>query len=138
MSNRERWVVYPLLFLAIGMAMHNQIELSQDVSQVIRCKKLEIMGADSEPAVTISTATSGEAIVQATAADGTPVTLRFAHQAEHLVLLVSDALNQHVHPLFMIPTKLSHAEKSASTITPGAASDVREKSTGDAKAEQRD
>src|SRR5262245_49648769 len=116
MSNRERWVVYPLLFLTIGMAMHNQIELqgnSQEIdAKIVRCKQLEVMGTDNEARVKIATALSGEALLQAIAVDGGWVTVRFAHQADQLVLLITDVLNQHVHALFTIPSGMAHAGKS--------------------------
>ena len=39
MSDRERWIVYPLLFLALGTALRDKITQSIEVD-VIRCKQI--------------------------------------------------------------------------------------------------
>ncbi len=67
MSNRERWIIYPLLFLTLGIAMRDKIVpprlKAREVvvvsagapgavtADVIRCKHLEIVDRDKTPRV---------------------------------------------------------------------------------------
>src|SRR5215471_18878319 len=102
MSNRERWVVYPLLFLAIGMAWHNDMDLKQTLHdghalevEFVRCKELEIVGADNKPRAKLGTSASGDAVAEAMTAEG-KVVLRLGHEAQQLVLLITDPSNEHV------------------------------------------
>ena len=63
MSERERWIVYPLLFLAVFLGWWNQMPRSGDLDyQLIRCHRLLVTSPNGEPSVEItSTATqSGE------------------------------------------------------------------------------
>ncbi len=77
MSNRERWVVYPLLFLAIGLGLNNNIQL-QEAQQdghsaqvdLLRCKTLEVLAADGKPRVTIGTTDQGEALLETASTAG--------------------------------------------------------------------
>jgi hypothetical protein len=68
MSDRERWIVYPLLFLAIGLAMRNDFEQSDEghagVADVVRCKALEIVGPEGKPTVSISTSSKGDGLLE--------------------------------------------------------------------------
>jgi hypothetical protein len=45
MSERERWVVYPLLFLALGVSLRDK--LLGTVARSIRCQELTIVDGDS-------------------------------------------------------------------------------------------
>jgi hypothetical protein len=109
MSNRERWVVYPLLFLAIGMAWHNDIDFKQTLHdgralevELVRCKELEIVGEDNKPRAKLGTGTNGDAVAEAMTAEGM-VALRLGHVAQQLVLLITDSSNEHLHPLNSLP-----------------------------------
>lgn len=63
MSERERWIVYPLLFLAVFLGWRNQMPRSGDLDcQSIRCQRLLVTSPDGERSVEIasSAAQSGE------------------------------------------------------------------------------
>src|SRR5262245_52781497 len=74
MSNRERWVIYPLLFLAIGISMRNGVELqsnSQEIeSQILRCRSLEVIGTDGKRRVSLGTTEHGDGILETATDDG--------------------------------------------------------------------
>jgi hypothetical protein len=77
MSTRERWIVYPLLFLALGAAIKPKLEALEagapgastvdlDVDR-IRCRALYVVGADNRPRIRMAPAlTSGEGELQIT------------------------------------------------------------------------
>jgi hypothetical protein len=75
MSDRERWIVYPLLFLAIGLALRNNVDMQDeqggaaDLNQ-IRCKALEVIGPDGKAKVTLAADDNGDGVVETAAADG--------------------------------------------------------------------
>lgn len=48
MTERERWIVYPLLFLALGAALRDKIVKSTE-SQRIKCQGLAVFDANEEP-----------------------------------------------------------------------------------------
>jgi len=74
MSNRERWVVYPLLFMSLGMSLTNGLErqeksaLQERASDkhgnvevgVLRCKTLEVVTPDGKPRWALGTTAAGE------------------------------------------------------------------------------
>jgi hypothetical protein len=100
MSNRERWVVYPLLFLAIGLGLNNNIQL-QEAQQdghsaqvdLLRCKTLEVVAADGKPRVTISTTDQGEAILETASAAAKPLA-RIGSNSDGAVLSLFDRTGQ--------------------------------------------
>ncbi|HEY2881470.1 MAG TPA: hypothetical protein VGJ15_03540 [Pirellulales bacterium] len=100
MSDRERWIVYPLLFLAIGLAMNSNIE-RQVASQenrstdadIVKCKTLEIIGPEgsSNPQARLSAGPSG-AMLSLFDRDGQSV-IRLGHD-EGLCKLIAKASNK--------------------------------------------
>jgi hypothetical protein len=73
MSDRERWIVYPLLFLAVGMSVITRASLDEEREahkptdlNVIRCKGLEVLGADGKPRWALGTTTAGEGVLELT------------------------------------------------------------------------
>jgi hypothetical protein len=74
MSDRERWTVYPLLFLAIGLALRNNVEMQDDghgsEAAVVRCKALEVMGPEGKPTVTITSSSKGDGLIETGNAEG--------------------------------------------------------------------
>jgi len=46
MSERERWIVYPLLFFALGAALRDKLLQQVDVKN-IRCENLQIVGSQN-------------------------------------------------------------------------------------------
>ncbi len=70
MSERERWVVYPLLFLAIGIATRSGIELQsqQQITEAkagkfdsIRCKELQLIDDHDRVLITLQEASKQRA-----------------------------------------------------------------------------
>lgn len=56
MSNRERWVVYPLIFFAFLMGARDKFYPLEDVAcTTVTCNQLTIVASDGEPAVRITT-----------------------------------------------------------------------------------
>jgi hypothetical protein len=48
MSERERWIVYPLLFLALGAALRDKL-LKQTVAKRLICEELYVLDAKGRP-----------------------------------------------------------------------------------------
>ncbi|HZZ30173.1 MAG TPA: hypothetical protein VFE46_19400 [Pirellulales bacterium] len=70
MSDRERWIVYPLLFLALGLSLRNEL-IIQDAQQdrsveldQVRCKGLQIMGPDGKAKITLGTDQEGDGLLE--------------------------------------------------------------------------
>jgi hypothetical protein len=74
MSDRERWIVYPLLFLAIGLAMRSDIEQQDEghagQADLVRCKAIEVIGPEGKPTVSISTSSKGDGLLEMGNAQG--------------------------------------------------------------------
>ncbi|HEY2759298.1 MAG TPA: hypothetical protein VGI75_01105 [Pirellulales bacterium] len=77
MSDRERWIVYPLLFLAIGMSMRNQALFDEDrdvrkhaESELIRCRGLEVVDASGKTRWIMGTTKSGEGLLELSGDEG--------------------------------------------------------------------
>jgi hypothetical protein len=67
MTDRERWTVYPLLMLSLGLAVFQtgaeQQNRSPDLEQV-RCKVLEIVGPDGNAKITLKTNQAGDGVLE--------------------------------------------------------------------------
>ncbi len=48
MSERERWIVYPLLFLALGVALRDEL-FDQTWSRHVVCEQLTLIDGESSP-----------------------------------------------------------------------------------------
>ena len=48
MSERERWIVYPLLFLALGVALRDEL-FDQTWSRQVVCEQLTLIDGESSP-----------------------------------------------------------------------------------------
>jgi len=74
MSNRERWIVYPLLFMSLGFSLFSGIAQQEKSALqeraheahgnlevgVLRCKTLEIVTPDGKPRWALGTTAAGE------------------------------------------------------------------------------
>jgi hypothetical protein len=58
MSNRERWTVYPLLFLTLGIALKDKITKRTDTDTVI-CKSLYVTDRQLVPQVIVKSTPAG-------------------------------------------------------------------------------
>ncbi len=71
MSERERWIVYPLLFLAVFLGWRNQMPRSGDLEcQLIRCHGLLVTSPNGEPSVEISSTAAQSGELRLFGADG--------------------------------------------------------------------
>lgn len=92
MSDRERWIVYPLLFLSIGLSMRNSVKLDEDHESrkaaelnVIRCKGLEVVAADGKPRWILGTTLAGEGLLELKNSEDKP-TARLTNNATGALL----------------------------------------------------
>lgn len=53
MTDRERWIVYPLLFLALGSALRDKLAKQTQAKQII-CEQLLLVDNDGRPAAVLS------------------------------------------------------------------------------------
>lgn len=55
MSNRERWIVYPLLFFSLLLGLKEQLTIPLDAEyQHLKCNKLTVEALDGRPLVELS------------------------------------------------------------------------------------
>ncbi len=86
MSSRERWTVYPLLFLTLGIALKDKIVKLVNVDTVI-CKTLEVTDQQGNARVIVSSNASG-GIVKADNPQG--VSVAVGHYANRAGLMFLD------------------------------------------------
>jgi hypothetical protein len=84
MTDRERWIVYPLLFLAVGLGLKSGAAAKLTVAETdvvdaetVRCKKLLVVtpgpdAASVQPVAIIGADTHGRGVVETFSADGRP------------------------------------------------------------------
>jgi hypothetical protein len=95
MSDRERWIVYPLLFLAIGLGLNNhalpdQHDANSAEVDALRCKTLEVLDAQGKPKIKLGTI-DGSGLIETAAANGAVMTeLGTGAQGGHLTLFDAD------------------------------------------------
>lgn len=65
MTERERWTVYPLLFLALGVGLRGNFS----PTHLIRCHRLSIQPPDGKGGVDLLAAPTG-GVIQLTGANG--------------------------------------------------------------------
>jgi antitoxin (DNA-binding transcriptional repressor) of toxin-antitoxin stability system len=89
MTSRDRWTIYPLLFLAIGLGLNANIQGQADHSafegnlvrgkkldgDVVLCKELVVINDDGKPVVQIAANKTGGGILQARNGTGTVQTV---------------------------------------------------------------
>jgi hypothetical protein len=72
MTDRERWIVYPLLFMALGFGLRNGIEIQaehQDArvlqTESIRCRELRVVDESGKTVTHLGvSSTNGEGIIE--------------------------------------------------------------------------
>jgi hypothetical protein len=154
MSNRERWIVYPLLFLSIGLGLRkfdlqeaNQEGPTAEVD-TLRCKTLEILAADGKPRLSIGTNNLGEALLETSTAGGKPLArinsnasgaalnlfdrtgqsaIRLGYDGPLAMLLVMDPANGEVQQLFSAPILPVQLDKQKADATEQKQNPIRAK-----------
>ena len=61
MSDRERWIVYPLLFMALGISLRDKFLREVHTDQV-KCRELLVLNEHDEPMVVLNASASGGVI----------------------------------------------------------------------------
>jgi hypothetical protein len=79
MSTRERWIVYPLLFLALGTAIKPKLVPAERVT----CRNLEVVDEELQPRISLTASTADDGEIRIIHRSGQPA-----------VLLKSDAKTQ--------------------------------------------
>ncbi len=69
MTDRERWTVYPLLFLALGVAVKDKILRQTDI-QTVLCENLVVHDSDGRQQVLLSSSPVGGQVVSLGARNG--------------------------------------------------------------------
>jgi hypothetical protein len=69
MSERERWIVYPLLLLTLGLALRDKFGIAKEVkAHRIVCEELVVMNGDDKPQIVLESTNAG-GVVRAINAD---------------------------------------------------------------------
>jgi hypothetical protein len=89
MSTRERWIVYPLLFLALGTAIKPKLVPAERVT----CRNLEVVDDELQPRIRLSTAASDDGEIRIINRDGKAVVLLKSGAATQSGLI--ETLNSH-------------------------------------------
>lgn len=71
MSTRERWIVYPLLFLALGTAIKPKLVPAERVS----CRRLEVVDEELQPRIRLTAGASDEGEIRIINQSGQPVVM---------------------------------------------------------------
>jgi hypothetical protein len=66
MTDRERWIVYPLLLLTMGIALHDKFGVAKEV----RAHRIVLLNKDDVPQVVLDSTKSG-GVIRAISADQT-------------------------------------------------------------------
>jgi hypothetical protein len=99
MSNRERWTVYPLLFMTLGIALTDKVT-RQVNTDLVRCKTLLVTDRQGNPRV-IVTPTAEGGIVEAHAANS-GINVVLGQTNAMAGLMFSDASHR-LLPQFAVP-----------------------------------
>ena len=60
MSERERWIVYPLLFLTLGLVLRDKLGMAKQVqAHRVVCEKLIVLNDDGVPQVVLESTKAG-------------------------------------------------------------------------------
>ncbi len=81
MSDRERWIVYPLLFLALGAALRDKLFPVDDFDRAIRCRELDVVGDDGQTRIRLGAAPNRTGQIQVIGPQGRPLVLIGADEA---------------------------------------------------------
>ncbi len=74
MTSRERWIIYPLLFLALGAALRDKMvpgnveAFSVDCSQ-LTCHRLDVIGPEGDSGIRMGTVATGTGQIELYNAD---------------------------------------------------------------------
>ena len=102
MTNRERWIVYPLLFMTLGIALRDKIippaqlghlglqfQAGEVTTHQIRCNTLFIDGPNGKPVVIAGTdANTGAGTIKTLAASGIPQVRLFSNDVGGVVTTI--------------------------------------------------
>ena len=131
MSSRERWTVYPLLFLTLGMTLKDKVTRQINTDR-IECKTLLVTDRQGNPRVIVAPTDDG-GIVQTVAAKPS-VNAILGHYNSRVGLMLIDSDNK-VFPLAAPPLRQqpNRAPKDDSAEEPRASPKMRDPSQPDSR-----
>ncbi len=95
MSSRERWTVYPLLFLTLGIALKDKVTRMVSTDQVL-CKQILVTDRQGMPQVIVAS-NSGGGVIHARGTNQSPDVI-LGHFNQLNGLMFSDASGRLVRP----------------------------------------
>jgi hypothetical protein len=95
MSSRERWTVYPLLFLTLGIAMTDKVTRTVDTDQVV-CRSLLVTDRLGKPQVVVGMNEAGGIVQMQSASQG--VNVLVGHTGRLAGLLFADPQGRWIQP----------------------------------------
>ena len=60
MTSRERWTIYPLLFLSLGMGLRSRMPGGTVNAQSVQCENLTITGRDASPIIRLGSTAANQ------------------------------------------------------------------------------
>jgi hypothetical protein len=119
MSNRERWTVYPLLFLTLGIVLKDKLTKILN-ADVVYCKTLVVTDRDQQERVVVSSNPAG-GIVKADSSDHR-INVLLGHVGMQHGVMYSDARGNLIPPGYLIRSPVAQPPGQ----NPAAPSESRE------------
>lgn len=104
MTDRERWIVYPLLFLALGAGVKDKILDRTDIETVV-CENLVVHDHDGKQQVVISSSPVGGQVV--TLGSKNAVGVLVGHTEKLAGLMFVDGRGRLIRSLATMPTSVA-------------------------------
>ncbi|MBI3838602.1 MAG: hypothetical protein HY288_11805 [Planctomycetia bacterium] len=109
MSNRERWTVYPLLFLTLGIVLKDKLTKFV-TTDVVVCKTLVVTDRDRNERVVVSSTAAG-GLVKAESSNHR-VNVLLGHTDKVVGLMFTDGNNNLLQPSFKVRPPASQPPSS--------------------------
>jgi hypothetical protein len=97
MSTRERWIVYPLLFLALGTAIKPKLVPAERVT----CRTLEVVDAELRPRIHLTAGAADDGAIRIISQSGKPVVMLKSDAATRAGLIETLSDNGQVQTAMM-------------------------------------
>ena len=150
MSDRERWIVYPLLFLAIGFSIRTGVQIDEEhdahkhaESDILRCRGLEVVDAAGQTKWIIGTTKTGEGLLELSGDEGKlaarltsnptgallslfnrtgELALQLGYESQQIMMIISNRLapQYQVFRLPILPPRARDAESQKTGDEPAA------------------
>ncbi|HEX3728136.1 MAG TPA: hypothetical protein VHV08_17915 [Pirellulales bacterium] len=114
MSHRERWTVYPLLFLTLGIALKDKIT-KEITADKVSCKALLVTDRAGKPELAMATTQSG-GFMRIQGKEGLGIALGYADRL--FGLMFTDAAGNILRPSIGIPLTPRRPDGQPEPVTP--------------------